>query len=85
MFNKDAPAPTAPATHPFGKELEQLNEAAEEFGHAVRDAEEDADRAVMRNKGLAQFCAADYLSELSDLYSNPFQQDAAVYQPMVWI
>ncbi|KAF2001176.1 hypothetical protein P154DRAFT_172864 [Amniculicola lignicola CBS 123094] len=70
--------------HPFGKELEQLNEVAEEFGGVVRDAEIDADMAAIRERGLAMFCAADYLAEIKPLFSATFDHP---YQaaPMAWI
>jgi hypothetical protein len=70
--------------HPFGRELEQLNEVVEEFGGVVRDAEAEADLSVMRSKNLAAFCAADYLSEIRPLFSHRF---AVPHQapPMAWI
>lgn len=71
-------------SHPFGKELEQLNEVAEEFGGAVRDAEMEADLALMAEKGLARFCAADYLSTIQPLFGNRFDSPRAA-APMAWI
>lgn len=70
--------------HPFGKELEQLNEVAEEFGGVVRDAEYDADMAVIRERGLATYCAADYMQEIRPLFSNRFGT-SHVAGPMAWI
>jgi hypothetical protein len=71
----------APAqAHPFGAELEQLNEVAEEFSGVARSAEEQADLETMRSRGLASFCAADYLAEIQPLFS------ALVAPPrMAWI
>ena len=71
-------------SHPFGKELEQLNEVAEEFGGAVRDAEMQADYAVIREKNLATFCAADYLAEIQPLFNARF---GGISQPasLAWI
>lgn len=71
-------------SHPFGKELEQLSEVAEEFGGAVRDAEMEADLAVIRERNLATFCAADYLAEIQPLFNIRFgiPQTPA---PMAWI
>lgn len=71
-------------SHPFGRELEQLNEIVEEFGGVVRDAETEADLSAMRSKNLAAFCAADYLSEIRPLFSSRFgfPQQAP---PMAWI
>ena len=71
-------------THPFGRELEQLNEVVEEFGGVVRDAEAEADFSAMRAKNLAAFCASDYLAEIRPLFSYRFgtPNQAA---PMAWI
>lgn len=70
--------------HPFGRELQQLNEIVEEFGGVVRDAETEADLNVMRSMNLAAFCAADYLAEIRPLFSSRFgiPQQAP---PMAWI
>ncbi|CAO2656900.1 Nn.00g057030.m01.CDS01 [Neocucurbitaria sp. VM-36] len=70
--------------HPFGRELEQLNEIVEEFGGVVRDAETEADLLAIRSKNLATFCAADYLAEIQPLFSHRFgiPHQAA---PMAWI
>jgi hypothetical protein len=70
--------------HPFGKELEQLNEVAEEFNGAVRDAEMQADMAVIRERNLGMFCAADYLAEIQPLFSARFG-NVVQPAPMVWI
>jgi ribosomal protein L32 len=70
--------------HPFGRELAQLNEIAEEFGGAIRDAEAEADMSVMRSRNLAAYCAADYVSDIRPLFNNRFgfpQQAPA----MAWI
>lgn len=65
--------------HPFGAELEQLNEVAEEFSGVARSAEEQADVDAMRARGLATFCAADYLAEIQPLFT------ALVAPRMAWI
>ncbi|KAF2437362.1 hypothetical protein P171DRAFT_181371 [Karstenula rhodostoma CBS 690.94] len=70
--------------HPFGKELEQLNEVAEEFNGVVRDAELAADLAVIREHNLASFCAADYLAEIQPLFNARFGSIAQP-TPMAWI
>lgn len=80
MFN----ATIEEEVHPFGKELEQLNEVAEEFGGVVRDAEFEADMTVIRERGLATFCAADYLQEIRPLFSNRFG-NPHMPGPMAWI
>ncbi|KAG9188724.1 hypothetical protein G6011_07429 [Alternaria panax] len=71
-------------SHPFGRELEQLNEVVEEFGGVVRDAEAEADLSIMRSKNLAAFCAADYLSDIRPLFSHRFGVPHQA-PPMAWI
>jgi len=63
----------------------QLDEIAEEFGGAVRDVEREGDLRAIRQKGLARFCAEDYLREIESLAvgfwspypSHPQQQEVA--------
>jgi len=59
-------------SHPFGKELEQLDEVAEEFGGAIRDAEREQDEIVMSQRKLQKFSAADYLSDLQPIFTRFF-------------
>ncbi|GAB7347405.1 hypothetical protein MBLNU459_g4331t1 [Dothideomycetes sp. NU459] len=75
----------ASPAHPFGKELEQLNEVAEEFGSVVRDAEADADRAFMDIHGLGQFSAVDYMTEISDLLNTVFEDEYEAVELGGWI
>ncbi|KAF2875020.1 hypothetical protein BDV95DRAFT_306391 [Massariosphaeria phaeospora] len=75
-----------PEVHPFGKELEQLNEVAEEFGGAVRSAEYEADIALIREQNLAQFCAAEYIAEIQPLFSKMFGiPHTPAPAPLAWI
>jgi len=69
--------------HPFGRELEQLNEAVEEFSGVARSAEAEQDMSVMRERNLATFCAADYLAEIAPLFNCRFGVPKAA--PMAWI
>lgn len=71
-------------SHPFGRELEQLNEVVEEFGGVIRDAEAEADLSAMRCNNLAAYCAADYLADIQPLFSRRF---GVPHQPaaMAWI
>ncbi|KAE8350596.1 hypothetical protein BDV28DRAFT_138806 [Aspergillus coremiiformis] len=58
-----------PEPHPFGKELAQVNEVAEEFGGTrVLDEEE----LILQNKGLRKFTVDDYLGEIENLYGSIF-------------
>lgn len=58
--------------HPFGKELEQLDEVAEEFTSTLREAEMDEDTRIIQQKGLMKFCAADYMMEIQPLFTDMF-------------
>jgi hypothetical protein len=63
----------APRDNPFGKELEQLDEIAEEFGQTVRNAEYEVDAAHMRSRNLGAFAASDYLDEIHGLIAETFE------------
>ncbi|KAK5012011.1 hypothetical protein LTR60_004604 [Cryomyces antarcticus] len=73
-------------SHPFGKELEQLNEVAEEFGGVCRDvAEEDEDIMIMAAHGLMKYGATDYMSEIEDLFTATFVDDDSASGNAGWI
>jgi len=66
IFNK----PTDP-NHPFGRELAQVNEIAEEFGATARLLDEE-EQDIM-SKGLCKFGVEDYLDEIAGLYGGIFE------------
>lgn len=72
------------SSHPFGKELAQLNEIAEEFSSTVRDAEQHADLRVLQSKGLGNFCATEYMAEIAPLFTRAYGDDLAASTP-AWI
>ncbi|KIV93562.1 hypothetical protein PV10_04768 [Exophiala mesophila] len=57
--------------HPFGRELAQVNEIAEEFGATARMMDEE-EREIM-DKGLCKFGVEDYLDEIAELYGGIFE------------
>jgi len=65
MFN------SSEGSHPFGKELEQVNEVAEDFG--VSDSVLDEEEQLLRRKGLKKFGVVDYMMEIEDLYGGVFE------------
>jgi hypothetical protein len=73
-----ASGPVSP--HPFGKELEQLSEVAEEFGSTVRDVEADADRVFMDAHGLDHYTANDYMMEIADMLNVIFEDEPMQYE-----
>lgn len=78
-----ASGPSSP--HPFGKELEQLNEVAEEFGTTVRDVEADADRVFMDAHDLGYYSATDYMAEIEDMLNTIFEEESKPYEEAGWI
>ncbi|KAI9669338.1 MAG: hypothetical protein M1831_000374 [Alyxoria varia] len=63
-----------PHHHPFGSELEQLNEVAETFTDVARDMENDEDAMVMRQRGLEKYSVDDYISEIGYLFPTTMFQ-----------
>lgn len=66
IFNKS----TDPS-HPFGRELAQVNEIAEEFGATSRLLDEE-EQDIM-SKGLCKFGVEVYLDEIAGLYGGIFE------------
>lgn len=72
-------------SHPFGRELEQLDEIAEEFNGAVRDVDREADLAVMKKRNLAKFCADDYIKEINPIFTRCFELKMVAVGSGGWI
>lgn len=68
--------------HPFGKELEQVNEVVEEFGGAPLFDEEER---ILHRKGLKKFSVNDYLAEVEDLYGNIFNDRLGPIASTSWL
>ncbi|KFY37619.1 hypothetical protein V494_04693 [Pseudogymnoascus sp. VKM F-4513 (FW-928)] len=86
FFSPSAPAFDSTA-NPFGNELAQVRELAEEYsGGATRRALSEEENDLF-SKGLCKFSAADYMNEIQDLYCEmigappPLQQQST----MMWI
>lgn len=79
MFSSYEPSVEAPRENPFGNELAQLDEVAEELSFAVRDAEAEEDVVCMKAMNLATFSAQDYLSEIYGAVNECIAEDP------VWI
>ena len=60
--------------HPFGAELAQVQEVAEEFG--VRDVRIwDEEEQFLASQGLCKFAAEDYLMEIDSLMRGVFDEE----------
>jgi len=73
------------SAHPFGKELKQLDEVAEEFNDAVQNVDREADADIMKRKNLGKFCAEDYLAEIRPIYLRCFEPKLLAVGPGGWI
>ncbi|KAJ9613006.1 hypothetical protein H2200_002947 [Cladophialophora chaetospira] len=62
--------PAMLSPHPFGNELAQVNEVAEEFGATERLLDEEEQEIL--SKGLHKFGVEDYLDEIAGLYGGIF-------------
>jgi hypothetical protein len=69
--------------HPFGKELAQVNEVAEEFG--VTKPMVDEEERILMAKGLQKFGAADYLAEIQGLCGGGVFEDMLMPMGSAWI
>lgn len=71
-----------PEAHPFSKELDKVNEVAEEFGSPhVLDEEE----VILLRKGLKKFSVDDYLIEVEELYGSIFDDKLGPISEGPWM
>ena len=61
----------AEPNHPFGKELEQVNELAEEFG--ISDVTVLNEEEYLMSNGLIKYGAEDYMVEIQELLGGVFE------------
>ncbi len=70
-------------SHPFGHELAQVSELAEEYGIKGELSAIDEEEQELLQKGLKKFSAEDYLSELKGLAASIFTEARPL--AVVWI
>jgi hypothetical protein len=77
--------PEAVDRHPFGNELAQVSELAEEFSSSKdKSSIVDEEEQELVSKGLFKFRAEDYMSELQGLINSVFGEMHSASAP-VWI
>lgn len=82
MFN---PNPEV-SEHPFGNELAQVSELAEEYSSSQEKLMiVDEEEQELVASGLFKFRAEDYMSELQGLFSNIFGEKPQMSSPAMWI
>jgi hypothetical protein len=61
--------------HPFGNELAQVSELAEEYGISKEKlAAIDEEEQELVARGLFKFCAEDYMYEIRGLFTTAFAE-----------
>jgi hypothetical protein len=61
--------------HPFGHELAQVSELAEEYGISREKlAVVDEEEQELVSKGLFKFCAEDYMNEINGFFMAAFAE-----------
>jgi len=59
-------------THPFGNELAQVTELAEEYGVQGQMEVIDEEEQELLSRGLLKFGADEYMSEIMGLFDDAF-------------
>lgn len=77
--------PSKSGSSPFGQELAQVTELAEEFGAKGRLELIHEDEQYLRNRGLIQMTADDYLNEVHELMATFWPQAHAQPEAPMWI
>jgi len=63
-----------PEAHPFGVELAQVSELAEEYmATGVSTGAISEEEQFLLSRGLFKYDAQDYMAEIQDLYSSAFE------------
>ena len=63
-----------PESHPFGHELAQVSELAEEYAAKETPSPMEAEEQELLRKGLKKFSAEDYLGEIQVLVASMFSE-----------
>lgn len=80
------PKSLAREQHPFGQELAQVTELAEEFAGSKRSRPVDDEEAFLESKGLVKFSAEDYIASLQSLTASFFpERKHAPQSTPLWI
>ncbi|KAJ8059148.1 hypothetical protein OCU04_012123 [Sclerotinia nivalis] len=85
MFSVNVEEAAAAEPHPFGNELAQVTEIAEEYGITKETlAVVDEEEQELISRGLFKFRAEDYMSEIQGLFMSAFGEVKPTIGP-VWI
>lgn len=62
--------------HPFGQELAQVTELAEEYGARSNTKIDEEDNVYIKTRGLVKFTADDYINDVQNLINSFFPEMA---------
>lgn len=72
MFSANVESTSGPEPHPFGNELAQVTELAEEYGVQDNMQIVDEEERELVSRGLFKFDAEDYMSEIESYFTAAF-------------
>jgi hypothetical protein len=72
MFSAHAESTSGPEPHPFGNELAQVTELAEEYGIQGNMQVIDEEEQELISRGLFKFDAEDYINDIESYFSAAF-------------
>jgi len=76
IFGASVESASGPESHPFGNELAQVTELAEEYGLQGNVQIIDEEERELISKGLFKFDAEDYMSEIESFFTAAFCEPA---------
>lgn len=74
QLHQGPPPRVMPEAHPFGAELAQVTELAEEYSMRTTPHVLDEDEQYIQTHGLVKLSADDYMNDVQELFSAFFQQ-----------
>lgn len=72
-------------SHPFGQELAQVREIAEEYGVKERLHSVDEEQQHLEAHGLLKFSAEEYMAEIQGLFADMFTDNSRPAPAALWI
>jgi hypothetical protein len=83
MFSANVDSSSGPEPHPFGNELAQVTELAEEYGVTGGMQVIDEEEQELMSRGLFKFDADDYMREIQSFFADVFGDSNSMRT--VWI
>ncbi|TVY31971.1 hypothetical protein LOCC1_G008930 [Lachnellula occidentalis] len=86
MFSPQSNTPEESEQHPFGNELAQVSEIAEDYGISKETLTiVDREEQELLSRGLFKFRAEDYMSEIQGFFQSAFNDARPTMPSSMWI